>query len=371
MDDSWEERGAHSFARAHRPAKFVEEHVAPLLGQQTRSHENNAEGRAFSQAAKAFSDEQEFWREAASLTFSKIRLNAFRLSDWFPRSPGVYWSRYGVRARQNVYGQGSVVDSKLGPIFEPRAKMSLIEEGGIGTIRLRPRRIDGTDCWFATAVKGSQCAGGIPLLVPHTFIKEGAIEWGGTANIFGTVRFLQDAELNDVAASVHHASPVIIFVERIEGRASRVRLQDLTITPVALFDLSPSKRSRHPDRYHPDFGYTFVQSTSDDEAVTDAADWIALYADKYGGKVLTNFDERLPTLADAPLSYQRLVNKTYDRMVVANFHLEKLADRIDSVTTEYTNYGQVGAMGDRAKSDGNVFRRMFRRKESTSDKKPG
>jgi hypothetical protein len=206
------------------------------------------------------------------------------------------------------------------------------------------------------------------LLIPHTFIREGAIEWGDSANIVGTVRFLQDAELHDVAASVHHASPVIIFVERLEGRSSRARERDLIITPVALFDMSSSSDSMGRYRQHSEFGYTFVQSRPDTGEITEAADWIELYAEKFGGKVLTNFDERLPMLADAPLSYQRLVNKTYDRTIVANFHLEKLADRIDSLSTEYVNYGQVGAMGDQARSDGNIFSRMFRRGKGGSDK---
>ncbi len=217
------------------------------------------------------------------------------------------------------------------------------------------QRLDGTDCWFATAVTGSQCAGGIPLLLPDTFIRESAIEWDDTVDVVGTVRFLQDAKLDDVAAYVHHASPVIIFVEEIKRYSSRKRSQGhITITPVALFDLSSGSLDDQ-NRRGSDFGYTFVQSNTDARHLADAADWIGLYAKKYGGKVLTNFDERSPILADAPLSYQRLVNKTYDRTIITNLHLEKLADRIDSVKTEYTNYGQVGAMGEAARSDGNKW----------------
>jgi hypothetical protein len=357
MDEDWNEQGARSFTEARHPQTFVRQHVAPLLGQRTRPPEKNRKEDPPLQREKVFLSEEEFWREAGSLTFQSVRLNKFRLSDWFPRTPGVYWSRHGIRTRETVYRGATTFDSRLGRIFAPQSKMSLIEEGGIGTIRLRPRRLDDTDCWFATAVKRPQCAGGIPLLVPHTFIREGAIEWGNTVNVVGTVRFLQDAKLDDVAAHVHHASPVIIFVEEIEGHPSRERSEEITITPVVLFDQSSSIDSEDRYRRRSDFGYTFVQSGSDDRELDDAADWIELYAKKHGGKVLTNFDERSPMLADAPLSYQRLVSKTYDRTIVTNFHLEKLADRIDSVTTEYTNYGQVAAMGERARSDRNIFRR--------------
>jgi hypothetical protein len=355
MNDDWNEQGAHSFAEARDPQVFVKQHVAPLLGQRACHPEMKGKEGPSQRQRREFRDEEEFWREACEITFRSVRLSQFRLSDWFPRTPGVYWSQYGIMTRENIYSNRTTVDPKLGRIYAPQSKMSLIEEGGVGTIRLRPRRIDGTDCWFATAVKGSQCAGGIPLLVPHRFISEGAIEWGDTVNVVGTVRFLQDASLEDVAAYVHHASPVIIFVEEIEVLSPKKRSAEITITPVALFDQPLAVGSQDPYRRRVDCGYTFVQSVSDHRQLSEAAEWIKLYAEKHGGRILTNFDERSPLLADAPLSYQRLVEKTYDRTIIANFHLEKLADRIDSVSTEYINYGQVAAMGEQARSDKNIF----------------
>ena len=97
--------------------------------------------------------------------------------------------------RRRTWQRRVTNDPDLGPIFAPQDKMSLIEDGGIGTIRLRPRRIDGTDCWLSTAVKGVQCAGGIPLALPNSLLSEGQIQWGEAAIIEGTVRFLHDAGL--------------------------------------------------------------------------------------------------------------------------------------------------------------------------------
>jgi hypothetical protein len=165
-----------------------------------------------------------------------------------------------------------------------------------------------------------------------------------------------------VAAYVHHASPVIIFVETIDGVAKRRQsAPPITITPVALFDQQSDKEGVRYSR-ESGFGYTFVQSRPDERQIADAADWIERYAAKHGGQVITNFDERSPILANAPLSYQRLVSRTYDRVLINHFHLEKLADRIDAaVSTEYNNYGQVGAMGDGARSDNNAFLKGSRR----------
>ena len=181
----------------------------------------------------------------------------------------------------------------LGPIVDPQSKMSLIEEGGIGTIRLRPRRIDDTDCWLATAVRGKHCAGGIPLAIADALIREGNVTWGDTVDIYGTGRFLQDVGLKDTAAAVHHANPVIVCVEKIEGRPKRKQLTEpAIITPVALFkDEASSETPRRIHRFlrmrDGNLGYTFVQCAAkhhdDDTTLDDAGRWIETYAKSHGG----------------------------------------------------------------------------------------
>ncbi len=42
------------------------------------------------------------------------------------------------------------------------------------------------------------------------------------------------------------------------------------------------------------------------------------YAAQFEGELVTNFDEQRPLLADAPLSYQRLLTKTYDKPIIQN-----------------------------------------------------
>ena len=152
-------------------------------------------------------------------------------------------------------------------------------------------------------------------------------------------------------------APVIIFVEKLETLPTRRQSKTpIILTPVALFR-PLSNESKVRAGWGSDFGYTFVQSTNDfNDDLQGVADWIEKYAAKHGGRIVTNFDERSPILSNAPLSYQRLISKTYDRQIITHLHLEKLAERIDlAVTTEYNNYGQVGAMGNHARSDENAF----------------
>ena len=68
-----------------------------------------------------------------------------------------------------------------------------------------------------------------------------------------------------------------------------------------------------------------------DDVIDEAGEWIELYAKKHSGRVITNFDEQRPVLADVPLSYQNLVAKTYDRTVIKQFVGTVRAERIDTL----------------------------------------
>ncbi len=165
------------------------------------------------------------------------------------------------------------------------------------------------------------------------------MNWGDRVNIQGRVRFLQDAGLDDTAARVHHARPLIVFVDELKGVSTRISREPIIISPVALFESLDRHSNDVYDRAH----YTFVQCSAGSDSELDAAvDWIEKYATKYAGRVITNFDEQRPVLADAPLSYQRLVAKTYDRTVIERFGGTIHVDRIDQFVHESVITQQFG-----------------------------
>jgi hypothetical protein len=55
------------------------------------------------------------------------------------------------------------------------------------------------------------------------------------------------------------------------------------------------------------------------------------YADKFSGRIITNFDEQRPVLADAPLSYQRLVAKAYERDTLEHFAGQIIVEKVDTL----------------------------------------
>jgi hypothetical protein len=338
----WDQDGLRAAVRAQNPGEFLEQHTAPVLYRRTRSARGKHE---------LFDDERKFWNGCATLPLQSVGLKGFRLTDWFPRAPGVYWSDFGVRTRKRPYPHVQD-DPELGRIYNPGSKMALIEEGGIGTIRLRPRPIDGADCFIASAVTGLQCAGGVPLAVPDALMREAKVSWGDTVDVYGRVRFLQDVGLDDPAASVHHARPLLIVAEEIKRLPAKKQSRDpLIITPVVLFGDTTLDRAARRQRWNGDVGYTFVQVAAGSDGELDiAAEWIEKYATKHGGSVITNFDEQRPAFADAPLSYQRLVKKTYDRTIIQNLHVNgaMIVDRIDQLVQEKVTVNNINkvTLGD-------------------------
>lgn len=314
----WGMDGFRAQFRAMNPGLFIQEYLKPLLFRRTSAAGRTRQRREFASA-------REFWANDGEILLREVQLTNFRLTDWFPRAPGVYWSHDAEHARNMAMAGPISDDPYLGRFFSPKDKMGFIENGGIGSIRLLPRKIDDDIYWLATALSGLECHQGVPLAISQSVFDGAGVEWGDEVVIDGRVRFLRDAGLNDTASQVHHARPVIVFVDKLTGVKPRAKLEKIIISPVALFKSLDEKKD-HFERAQ----YTFVQCAAGNDSELDAAgEWIGKYAEKYSGRVITNFDEQRPVLADAPLSYQKLVAGTYDRTVIQQFSGDIHTDRMD------------------------------------------
>jgi hypothetical protein len=330
--NAWNANGAHVGAPADMPHRFIAQHVASVLYQNTVV-DNPRFGWDTVQS------EEEFWHNSRKLMLNEVQLPDFTLTDWFPRAPGVFWSGRAFGVRAHVWSTEERWDNELGEYYSPLAKGDLIEDGGLGTIRLLPRKIDGEECWFATALKGLECHAGIPLMIPDRLLRRSGAKWGDRISLVGRVRFLHETGLQDTAASIHHARPLIVFVEHIERVHVRSSHADIVITPVALFDTLDESQVKY--RYGR-AGYAFVQCIAgSDPELNTATDWIERYVDKHRGQVITNFDQQRPILAGAPLSYQRLVDNSYDRSIVKGYAGNILIERIEQLHASIT-YQHIG-----------------------------
>jgi hypothetical protein len=330
--DIWEQPGSKAAVTAGAPTSFLADHLAPLTYDQTIRREGES---------TVFHDEKDFWRACRREALGAVRLKGFRISDWFPRAPGVYWSSQGEQSRQYA-AHSERHDKQLGRHYAVHAKMHLVEEGGLGTVRFTPKLIDGERCWLGLACAGPQAAGAVPLAIPDRVLRASDLTWGDTVELTGEVRYLKELGLDDVAAAVHHATPVLVFAEEIRYVRRRDRHADpLILTPVVLFETDePPPHFRLPEG-HRVFGYTFASCSPAPGELDAAAEWMSLYVAKHQGKIVTNFDETFPTLADAPLSYQRLVARTEARTYIESLTLHGSLEGIFQKIGRMTNINNV------------------------------
>jgi hypothetical protein len=144
--------------------------------------------------------EEQFWHAGAASVFRRVSRTGYSLVDWFPRAPGVACSNHAKAFLDQFSHTPLRDDAVLGAHYTPRVKGSLVQDAGIGTIRLRPRKIDGRDSWYATALTGRECHRGIPLVISDTILRQSGVGWGETVDIKGQIRFMQDASLDDAAS---------------------------------------------------------------------------------------------------------------------------------------------------------------------------
>jgi hypothetical protein len=169
--------------------------------------------------------------------------------------------------------------------------------------------------------------------------------WGERLDIIGRIRFLQDAGLDDIAAHISGNRPLIVFVEELRPKKSRSKANPVVLTPVVMFESNDPELSYGTGPA----SYTFVHcSSSDDKNIDDAVEWIDEYVAKYNGKVITNFDEQLPRLAGAPLSYQRLVENTYDKNTLQYYTGQVTIRHVDHLNFQGVHVGHNINVGGNA-----------------------
>src|SRR5262245_19559680 len=96
-------KGARATVPARNLRRFVTQYVLPLFFWRTEDVPN-------ARGSKSFVSEEQFWGESENVLLATVSLDRFRVTDWFPRTPGVFWSKSGKRARGTVYSESSKTD---------------------------------------------------------------------------------------------------------------------------------------------------------------------------------------------------------------------------------------------------------------------
>src|SRR5262245_46932616 len=93
----WLANGAHTATWAPKTKAFIAQYLLPLFFRETKSVLR-------ARKSENLDSEEQFWHKCGDFQLSAVNLNRFRLTDWFPRAPGVYWSRSAGEIRSLTFG---------------------------------------------------------------------------------------------------------------------------------------------------------------------------------------------------------------------------------------------------------------------------
>lgn len=239
-------------------------------------------------------DNAEVWRMFITQELydtSRLVLEEFHLFDWFPLAPGKFHTPHAERSRRNAFKY--LERSEDGETyFNPMGK-GLMIEGGVGTVHMLPREIEGEPHYFMTASSTGVCHEGFPALIPRRFYgplkaqmrRDGA----ASATISGEMRYLPEG----LRTLFGHSREVPLLYLHVDEppRPARPRSE------VTNFEISVAVSFRGKFEGHEDTYATFA--TFDPAAEGDrerASRWIerVYVAERYEGAVLTDFDESHP-----------------------------------------------------------------------------
>src|SRR5260370_1696049 len=102
----------------------------------------------------------------------RLRLEAFFLFEWFPRSPGLFFTEQGRIARQEAQHRIHTIKSGQSEmvVYDPYGKQSMLD-GGIGNIRLNPIIVSAQE-WMLMSASGNECSHqGVPVALPLDLYK--------------------------------------------------------------------------------------------------------------------------------------------------------------------------------------------------------
>lgn len=322
---------------AYRAAQFLLEHL--------KNANLQKRGETVSTASDfEFNSNQNFWREVLGgqrLALRWVELIDFKIVDWFPRTPGLFHTHEAQRARS--YAEAYIVEEHGIRFYEPQGKAHMIE-GGIGSIRFKPLKIDSEDCWLCTATSDRYCHSGIPLAIPNVIMQK--VDTKFNCKVTGQVKFLPEFLSKDYFYHMSRIPQIYVFVDAIELLSKEKLASPVNITPMVFFKGDFKELSRNPGRRREQVGnVTYVTCRVDNLIELDkAADWLEWYAERYGGEVITNFDEQRPTFRDAPFSLQNVMNGNLDIYRMHEFRIEHadiVCDTVNNIHSEKTTMTQI------------------------------
>ena len=298
---------------------------------------------------REYLDEESFWRDAFNVAESgrelgKVVLRKFLLSDWVPRVPGLYWKTESVQLRAQA--DGHIMQPSSGefgadaPTYLPSGKTLQIL-GGVGNVRLSPTISGQVFC----ASSSGEYWRGIPVLIQsEAWNSLGEIPTGRKADVTG----VWTAMPRDVSAGlgggagipryclvVKSPRDINVSAKSAPGYGSSWTLFERRDpqTSLVTYDFAYSVFAVGPKQTNAGWNGSFSD-------VGDASRFLQDYVSYFKGRMLTDFDERLPRF-DAFLPISELMSREVDPVKLRSFVERVKKNALSPETVRYNHLPQV------------------------------
>jgi len=268
---------------------------------------------------------EEVWSKIKRWSISpamSIILNRFQIFDWFPRSPGLYFTQEAEWARSEAFQylhpgfrdspirdhENTKDSKKRAPdytlVFTPEGKSSMLQ-GGIGSIRLKPMNIFGEPHWLMTASSDGITHKGVPLALPRRLYSQllSAINTYGAvcATINGEVEFVPDPFSRLFDRAVRVPKVLIRVTDIIQFEQPSIKLENSVAVSFVSDYQGPSQIYATYVTFRPDVEGSFAKAVS----------WMKTeYVEgAYKGRIITDFDQTQTVFPEARLALSRVMDR--------------------------------------------------------------
>lgn len=365
--------------RPDQAVDFIVEHLA------TSEYRSGIDDVASVQADRIYEDNSRLWRELLDGTIranTVVKLRNFTLTEWVPRSPGIFHTVNAMRARDEAWryrlseddlrfgvGRFSPMSqaelfrrrryaeknarkinrsSSNNPVvFAPKGKLSMIQ-GGIGCVRLQPLELRREMFWLWGATSSKIVHEGIPVAIrdeQYNKLANEVINGGLTCDIIGRLRYIRSSGYLEYGQNVPRCYLEVETISLYDSGAKRFPLFNLGTSqkkPSCLVCVAVS--FEHADS---SLCATYASFESDKrESFEQAIEWMDKeYVGRlYGGRIVTDFDETASPFSDVLFCLKDVMNGTIakgaSRLVFSvdqGYYAERIARAVEaarSITIE-------------------------------------
>ncbi len=250
--------------------------------------------------ALTLGDNAEIWqrfRDEDLYDTRRLTLEQMHLFPWFPLSPGRYHTPEAAFHRQEALAEMfRTPDGRA--YFTPGGKASMIE-GGVGAVRLRPRRlVSDMLYYFMTASSTATCHDGFPVLVPRPLYAQVAArlhaEGAVPVHLHGEMRYLPD-DLPDFFDRKRTLPRLVLYADKLEILPAPRREVTRFLVTAAVAFLGTVNGQPGPYMTYASF------DPARRESLACAVAWLQDFyvGGQYAGRIITDFDEVQPRFPDA------------------------------------------------------------------------